>query len=173
MAGDTGVALIVVDPEGRVFMLQEEETNLAHGKMAGQWSMPMETSREGEPDAEALQRLVAEEIANMAVWVEAEPFGSYQVMPDIEVRLYLGFLRSSFLPQGLWVRPYGGPLGNFILPPRSAETDGVSGHCWVPLGDATELWLRRGAWEMLRDCREGNSGVVRKRCRAATPLAKV
>src|SRR3989344_6359269 len=137
MVSETGVALAVVDPtvgpERLVLVVQEETTNPKHGKVAGQWTVPMETCRAGESDAAALRRLVAEELANMAVWVEAKPFGSYEVMPGIEVRLYLGFVRSSFAPEGLWVHPCGGPLGKFTLPPESAETDGVSGHAWVSL----------------------------------------
>lgn len=150
---DTGVALIVVAPDNRVLMIQEEETNLAHGKIAGQWSMPMETSHAGEHDMAALQRLLAEEVTGMIVAIEVSPYGDYEVMPRVWVRLYVGYTRSYFLP------------------PAGARTDGVRGHCWLSFAEATGLWLRRGASEMLRDYQEGRRGSVWHTRHAITPLA--
>jgi len=149
----TGVALIVVNKSGEVLMLQECETNPKHGKIAEQWSVPMETSREGESDAATLRRLLVEEIPGVAVAIEPLSFRSYEVVSDALVKLYIGSTDSFFLPS------------------PDDFTDGVSGHCWLMPEQATMLWLRRGAWEMLLDFKHGRRGSVRKTCRAVAPLA--
>lgn len=149
---DRGVAFIVVAPDDRVLVIQEKETNPAHGKIAGQWSMPMETVWPGEPDKQALERLLTEELPGMAVAIGPCCFGRYQVIPGVWVHLYIGRTES------------------FSLPSAGAAMDGVSNHCWVPLGQATGLWLRRGAWEMLQDFRHGQQGSIREKCRAVEPL---
>lgn len=147
---DTGVALIVVNPEGHVLVVQELETNIGHGKVAGMCGIPMETSHEGEFDQMALQRLVQEELSGMHVDIEGVSFGNYQVMP------------------GIWVRLYLGSTGDSSLPSKDTPTDGVTGHAWLSVQEATGLWLRRGAWEMLRDYEDGQRGVSRETCRAVT-----
>lgn len=153
-----GVALIVVNPSGEVLVLQEFHAKPHFGKYAGMLSIPMETSRSGEPDHAALERLVAEELPGLAsrLKIHGERFGVYRVVPRVWVSLYTARAEDAALP---------------ILTP--ADSREVGNHAWMLPENAMALWLRQGAREMLSDYIHGRMGTVCRRCQPVMPVAVV
>ncbi len=142
-----GVALMIVNPEGAILLLQELEAKPDLGKYVGIYSIPMETIEEGEDEQEALARLIAEELGGLPVEVEPEYRGLYWIAPYARASLYVGRTKTNRLPIG---------------PQKLGEVDGYQ---WVSPKKALEFWVRRGVREMLADYIGGRSGVTRRYCR--------
>ena len=80
--GIRAVALIVVNPNGEVLLLQEFGSKPHIGKLAGMSSIPMETSAPREPDDMVLARLIAEELPGLAPKITIEGrLGVYRIVP--------------------------------------------------------------------------------------------
>lgn len=146
------VALMVVNPHGDVLTLQEFVAKPHVGKYPGMFSIPMETRRLGEDDRAALKRLVEEELPGLDADLEVSdrPIGVYRIVPHVWVKLYLAQMARDTLP-------------------CQREDMDVGNHAWRTLEEATTLWLRQGALEMLTDYQQGLSGVIRRRCGTASP----
>jgi 8-oxo-dGTP pyrophosphatase MutT (NUDIX family) len=151
--GIRGVALVVVNPDDEVLILQEFESKPHLGKYPGMFSIPMETSRPGEADRSALVRLVAEEAPGLGdkLEIREERLGVYRIVPHV------------------WVSLYGATAIDAALPDQQGGESEVGNHAWVSPTEAVALWLRQGAAEMLEDYIAGRTGVVRRWCRTAKP----
>ena len=148
-----GVALVVANPDNEVLILQEFESKPYLGKYAGMFSIPMETSKPGEPDHSALARLVTEELPGFTTSLEISEArrGGYRIGPHG------------------WGSLYAATVPNGTLPNPTSQTSEVGNHKWVLLPDAKRLWLRQGAREMLDDFATSQSDVVCRLCAATNP----
>lgn len=149
-----GVALFIRNPSGDILILRELETKPHLGKYAGMYSIPMETSRPGEPEPMALARMIAEELPGLEHVVQVNPqrVGWYRIVPRVWVSLYTASMDCTNLPAGHVVE--------------------VGEYAWLSATAALKLWLRQGAPEMISDISVGNHHVVRRHC-AAPPLITV
>jgi hypothetical protein len=137
-----------------VLILREKQTKPALGKMAGMYSIPMETVRisEGENACEALKRLVEEEIPCYTGQVEfaRDWHYAYCIPPNIWVLLYTGFTWRIDTP---------------VIDPSSEE---VGEHEWVSPSTLLQLWVRKGVREMTEDLYfsgfSGHKKRIRRRC---------
>jgi hypothetical protein len=144
-----GVALVITNPGGEVMTIRENETKPYLGKYAGMHSIPMETKRASEPDSQALARLVTEELPGFSdrIQIIEKRRGVYRIVSGVLVSLYEARMLDSSLP---------------LVINGIAEVDQ---HAWKPVAEATCLWLRRGAFEMLDDFRAGRTRVFCRECR--------
>lgn len=142
--GIRGVALIVTCRSGEILVLQEFARKPFLGKYPGMYSIPMETRLPHELDPEALQRLLDEELTGLLVEVTPHPVGRYRIAPRVWVSLYLGRTGPPYIPQ-----------------PESLDVDGPQ---WLMPAAALDLWLRRGAREMLEDYLANRTNIVRRHC---------
>lgn len=151
--GIRGVALVVVNPDNEILILQEFELKPHLGKYPGMFSIPMETSRPGEPDRSALVRLVAEELSGFAakLGIREARCGVYRIVPRV------------------WVSLYAATVPDATLPNSEGGISEVGNYGWVSLSDVVKLWLRQGAREMIEDYAAGRSNVVCRRCAATNP----
>jgi len=147
-----GVALIVQSPEGEILILQELESKPRFGKYSGMFSIPMETSKPNEPDNSAIARLIEEELPGLDLSVDGKfeaCLGAYRIVPRVWVKLF--FIKA----------------GNASLPnPDDSENREVGNYQWVNPKEALGLWLRQGAWEMIKDFMGNKKGVLCRYCRA-------
>ena len=141
------VALIVANPVGEILVLQEFAAKPHIGKYSGMWSIPMETRDPGQNDQAALRQLHEEELAGLpSIQMPPRYIGAYQVVPSV------------------WATLFATTSSTYHLPPVSSDHPEVRNHEWMPIQAALELWLRRGAAEMIRDYAGGLENVVRKIC---------
>jgi len=141
------VALIVANPVGEILVLQEVVTKAHIGKFAGMWSIPMETVDPGQNWIAALRQLHSEELAGLpSIQMPARYIGTYQVVPRA------------------WARLYATMSSTYHLPAVSDNEHEVRNHQWLPIHVVLELWLRKGAEEMIRDYAGGLENVVRTNC---------
>lgn len=145
-----GVALIVQNPHGGILILQEFKSKPRIGKCSGMFSIPMETSQDGESDTETLERLKREELLGMTIPKKHAYVGRYEVVKDIWVTLYATSTLQGILPH---------------LPDNKGE---VGNHRWMEPEKALSLWLRQGAKEMIEDYMKGLKNSVRK-CGKVSP----
>lgn len=142
-----GVALIVVNPHNKLLVIREKETKDWLGKKAGMDSIPMETCKPGESDLLTLARLQQEELPTLPLLALPEYYvGAYRLAPLTWARLYVA--RAPTL----------------ALPTFTSVCADVGHPRWMSINDAMQLWLRRGAWEMLQDYADGHRRVIRKSC---------
>ena len=144
-----GVALIVQNPLGKILILQEYETKPQYGKICGMFSVPMETVELNESDRCALIRLAEEELPGVELLLgDITPLiGSYKIDTQIWVNLYHAQAQQHDLPN-----------------PQSLQSKEVGNHQWLAPGEALELWLRRGAREMISDFACGKKNVLCEHC---------
>ena len=144
-----GVALFVRNFEEAILILREFENKPHLGKYTGMYSIPMETSKPGEPDSMALERLVREELPGLENQIRINPcrVGWYRIVPRVWVSLYAAVMDSRNLPL--------------------KKTNEVGDHAWIESECIFTLWLRQGANEMINDGLSDAKGVVRRFC--ATP----
>lgn len=120
------------------------------------YSIPMETSNQNENDEAALDRLIEEELPGMAsvLSLKKERVGWYQVVSKTWVTLYATKTRSAWLP---------------------ANTPEVGNYVWRNPVEALNLWLRRGAREMIKDFLHARKWVVCTRCQSppSAPIQSV
>ncbi len=141
-----GVALIIKHPgTERILILRENEDKPWLGKLAGMWSIPMETLHDGEAHDAAVRRLIHEELSDLPVLPGVMRIGAYLIVPRIWATLYTARSASTDLTE-------------------VAKTHEVDSHAWVNPEQALRLWLRRGASEMIRDWLDHKIGVVRRHC---------
>ncbi|MEK7519327.1 MAG: NUDIX hydrolase [Patescibacteria group bacterium] len=145
-----GVALLVTNPKREIIILEEFQEKREFGKLAGMFSIPMETSEPAEDDCLTLKRLVEHELCgfNSKIYIERLS-GSYQVVPGIWVFLYVAQFPDCVLPS---------------LDP----TGEVGNHRWMNPRMALDLRLRQGAREMIRDYLNGygySGKIVRFKCK--------
>jgi len=149
-----GVALVVKNPQGQILILQELQSKPRVGKYAGMFSIPMETCEPGESDHDAMIRLAKEELPPE---LHLPPFegilqshvGAYQIVREVWVNLYSATVESAELPC-----------------PQDSERNEVGNHQWMGPMEALGLWLRQGAWEMIKDFLVNSKGVRREHCQA-------
>lgn len=143
-----GVALFVCNPIKAILILREFENKPYFGKYAGMYSIPMETSKLGEPDSVALERLVREELPGLENQIRINPHrvGWYRIVPRVWVSLYTSAMDAYDLP--------------------SKKTNEVGDHAWIKPECVLTLWLRQGAREMIADALSDANGVVRRFCAA-------
>lgn len=151
-----GVALILSNPKGSILILQEFVDKPHFGKLAGMFSIPMETSHPGEADIEALRRLHKEELAGLpSPHLPGVHVGAYRIVPRVWVKLYAATAdcsRTSIF---------------------SGNRHEVGNHAWLPVSEALKLRLRQGAREMIMDHVAGKRGVLRRACSAPREFAKL
>jgi len=143
-----GVALVVQNLQGQILVLQEYETKPHFGKRCGMFSIPMETVEPGESDPCAMVRLVADELPGLELGNEqilGSRIGIYRVVPRVWVNLYSTRTENGQLPNS-----GGHEVGN---------------HQWMAPEIALHLWLRQGAWEMIRDFMSKKRNALCRRCR--------
>lgn len=141
------VALIVTNPGGEILVLQEFVSKPQLDKYAGMFSIPMETCRPGESDLSVLRRLHKEELPGLPLLpLLGDYVGAYRVTP------------------GAWARLYAMATNTCHLPVISDDRLDVGNHRWVSVQEAFELWLRRGAFEMIEDHAAGRRNVLRRTC---------
>jgi hypothetical protein len=144
-----GVALIVQNLNGEILVLQEYETKLRLGKRCGMFSIPMETSKPNEPDYNAIVRLLEEELPGFDVPLKTlSHVGIYRITSNVWVNLYSAKAESANLSH----------LEN-------AKSREVGNHQWIKLKEVFDLWLRRGAQEMVSDFTRNKKNIFRKHCR--------
>lgn len=144
-----GVALIVQNLEGEILILQEYDTKPHLGKYRSMFSIPMETSKQDESDYSAISRLIQEELPGFNLPPEKiikSHIGIYRIVPHVWVTLYSIKTTTSDLPNS-----------------KSSE---VGNYQWVDPKSALNLWLRQGAWEMIKDFINGKKDVSCRYCRA-------
>jgi len=143
-----GVALIVQNSIREILILQECRSKPHIGKLAGMFSIPMETCWPGESVRSAVVRLVKEELPGVDIPVSdaITYIGSYRVVPRVWARLFFIKAKTDALPEG--------------------ESEEVDNHQWVAIDKALDLWLRQGAYEMISDFAENIRGALRMHCRA-------
>jgi hypothetical protein len=142
-----GVALVVVNPHNNLLVIQEKETKDWLGKKAGMDSIPMETAKPGEDDFKVLVRLQHEELPGLPLIQLPEYYvGAYRIAPHT------------------WAKLYVARAPTFELPMFVSDQSDVGHPRWMDPSDAMQLWLRRGAWEMIQDYADGHRGVIRKTC---------
>jgi ADP-ribose pyrophosphatase YjhB (NUDIX family) len=132
-----GVALILRNWHGKVLVLREKQTKLELGKMAGMYSIPMETVKilEGETPREAVERMIREEVPCFDKHVE--------FAPDWE--------RAYRARRGIWVLLYTGFTWRVDTPILTKPSDEVDDHRWMFPQDILKLWTRKGVREMIMD----------------------
>lgn len=144
------VALIVENLDGAIMVLQEFETKPYLGKYTGMYSIPMETLQPNEPNNEALQRLIREELSGLAgIVVRPERVGIYRIVPGAWASLYLGKFERVVLPE--------------------TQSSEVGNHSWLDPQAVFSLWLRPGAREMVEDFVAGRWPLVRRHCQPTSP----
>ncbi len=143
--GTEGVALILTNPLGQILTLKELGCKPQIGKCAGMRSIPMETIERRESRAEALWRLVHEELCGLNVELDPAPRGMYWVTPTVAATLYCG--RAPALD----------------LPTQGCDED-VTEHRWEDPRAAMTQWLRLGAIDMIRDFLSGIEWIERHAC---------
>lgn len=147
MARIRGVALVVTNPRSEILMLQEFEDKPHIGKLRGMFSIPMETSREGETQIDTVKRLPHEELPGLQLQqLPGAYIGAYCVVPNV------------------WVTLYTVATESFDLPAES-ECSEVGNYRWSTPHDALALWLRQGAPEMIEDFAAGRRNVICTACR--------
>jgi hypothetical protein len=141
------VGLIAENPSGDILLVQEFENKAWLGKLAGMFSIPMETRHEDEQEAEALVRLWQEELPGLPLPTRPCSYiGAYQVVPRIWAKVYAVRTESNDLPNGPSFRS---EVGNYR---------------WALPEDALREWLRRGAREMIADFRARRRDVLCREC---------
>ncbi len=147
-----GVALIVSNPRREILIIKELQTKPQYGKYAGMFSPPMETSHDGEKDAETLKRLIDEELSGLAghIHIRGGRRGVYRIVPKVWVSLYVGETQS------------------LLLPTPDATSEEIGEHLWVLPKNALTLWLRQGAREMIADYIENQNDVICRHCCSPT-----
>lgn len=148
-----GVAAIILSRDGKILVVQETETKTKIDKLAGDWSIPAETIKEGESELEALLRLIGEEVGengDITCNQESDWIGDYQLKKGTNIwgRAYLlHFNGISELPR--------------IFTSRGNE---VINHRWINPQELRDLPRRRGVLEIVEDFLEGRKGIVREEC---------
>jgi len=141
-----GVALIIKHPETeQILTLRENEDKPWLGKLAGMWSTPMETIHDGEAHDATIRRLIHEELSDMPMSLFGNRIGAYLIVPGIWATLYTAHSATADLT-------------------AIADNNEVNSHAWVHPKEALELWLRRGAPEMIQDYLDHRTGVIRRYC---------
>ena len=146
------VALFTSNPAGELLVLDEFVAKPYLGKYAGMSSIPMETCHHNEKDLAALQRLHDEELTGLPCLADPTYIGAYRVAPRA------------------WAKLYATKIASAAAPIISGHTLEVGNHRWIPLQEALELWLRRGALEMIQDCAAGRRDVLRRKCREVSEV---
>lgn len=85
-----GVALLLLNTEGKIFCVKELIAKESIGKRIGDYSFPWETQEEGESDAETLKRLMREEVHGSETIQTSKPqlLGEFTVTPGTVARVY-------------------------------------------------------------------------------------
>lgn len=141
------VALIVANPAGEILVLQETVDKPHIGKHAGMWSIPMETCEVGQDFAAALRQLHEQELGGLpSIQIPGRRIGTYRVVPNV------------------WAELHAAMSSTYHLPQVSGDNPEVKNHQWVSIQKALDLWLRRGALEMIRDYARGLENICRRFC---------
>lgn len=83
-----GVALILSNGFGRVFVLKELQSKPRFDKHRGDLSIPMETSLDGEFPEDTLERLLIEEVGMDVCLVDVEQVGVYDLFGCVDLTVF-------------------------------------------------------------------------------------
>lgn len=147
------VGAIIMSDDGKILIVQETVNKPQIDKMAGDWTFPAETLKEGESIFGALSRLICEEVGEIRYNFDSERdwIGDYNVGSGESPIWWKVFLLNA--------------IGRSEKQGRLSSIDGeVVGHKWVFPRELQSLPRRKGVWEPLKDFLAGQRSVVCLSC---------
>jgi len=146
-----GVVAVIQSLDNRILLIQETKDKPEYDKRVGDLSNPTETIEKGETIAEALARLLEEEVGvceGMVFDLEKDWIGDYQISG--------GYWGRAFLVH------YQGMADSLV--DFQAKEGEVINHQWVDPSEVRELPRRAGVLEVVEDFLQGSRGVIREMC---------
>ena len=116
-----GIALLLLNNEGKLFCVKELVPKPEIGKNVGDYSFPWETQEKGESDQSTLARLIREEVHQEEIRIsEPRLLGEFSVIEDTLARVYVAHFLSGAaklvgLHEGTEIESLGWQTKEFLL----------------------------------------------------------